>query len=254
MKFGNLNSVMNFSSVFCVSKLLGGTSKSLTLLFLNGEGISKFLVTTLWKSTARVVCADGGSNRLYDSLDAEEREQFVPHMIKGDLDSIRPDVLNYYSNKGVAIVRESNQFLNDFEKSLESLGSLLSGLPVVVLGGMGGRVDQQLANIHILYKFLPSKIYLLSLDQVMWLIPRGKHSVICSKDIEGPICGLLPVGSVCRQASTTGLRWNLKRQPLSFGTFVSSSNEIVDSVVEIETSDPLLWCCQLRLRELISQK
>lgn len=155
--------------------------------------------------------------------------------------------MKYYASKKVHLIENSDQGRNDFEKCLSSIKPELDEFPTVVLGGMGGRMDQQLANIHILYKFLPRKIYLLSLDQVICMIPRGKHHVVCSKDIEGPLCGLIPIGSICKEATTCGLRWNLDHQSLSFGSFISSSNEIVDSFVEIETSDPLLWWSQLNL-------
>ncbi|GJQ13701.1 hypothetical protein GpartN1_g5492.t1 [Galdieria partita] len=237
-------------SLFCISKLLEGLPKSLSLLFLNGENFSASLVSRLWQSTAFSVCADGGSNRLYDCL-GNDRDRFIPNVIKGDLDSIRPEVMKYYASKKVDIIQNSDQLFNDFEKCLGSIGSSLEDLPTVVLGGIGGRMDQQLANIHVLYKFLPRKVYLLSLHQVIWLIPRGKHHIICSKDTEGPLCGLIPIGSICREATSTGLRWNLDHQPLSFGTFISSSNEIVDSFVEIETSDPLLWWSELKLGNML---
>ncbi|GJD06703.1 Thiamine pyrophosphokinase 3 [Galdieria sulphuraria] len=222
-------------SLFCISKLLQGLPRSLSLLLLNGESFSASLVSRLWQSAAFTVCADGGSNRLFDCFGTDQRDRFVPNVIKGDFDSIRPEVIKYYASK----------------KCLGSIEPNIEDLPTVVLGGIGGRMDQQLANIHILHKFLPRKIYLLSLDQVMWLLPGGKHCIVCSKDIEGPLCGLIPIGSICREATTTGLRWNLDHQPLSFGSFISSSNEIVDSFVEIETSDTLLWWSELKLRNIL---
>lgn len=57
------------------------------------------------------VCADGGANRLYDELphmlpgrsaDAV-RAQYLPTFIKGDLDSLRPDVAAFYRQHGVPI-------------------------------------------------------------------------------------------------------------------------------------------------------
>ena len=54
------------------------------------------------------IVADGGANRLYDALHKGSMQQerqlsvhdFVPDIIRGDLDSIRPDVLDYYSKQG----------------------------------------------------------------------------------------------------------------------------------------------------------
>ena len=63
------------------------------------------------------VCADGGANRLYDELPglvaaaatagpsgAEEvRATYLPSAIRGDLDSIRADVLHFYRQRGVQV-------------------------------------------------------------------------------------------------------------------------------------------------------
>jgi thiamine pyrophosphokinase len=62
-------------------------------------------------------CADGGANRLHDAL-GDERDRWVvrkesladgrylPTMVKGDLDSLRPDVRAYYVSKvGTALIR-----------------------------------------------------------------------------------------------------------------------------------------------------
>lgn len=57
------------------------------------------------------VCADGGANRLYDELPAmlpgqapdDVRAAYLPSSIRGDLDSIRPDVLDFYQRRGVVV-------------------------------------------------------------------------------------------------------------------------------------------------------
>lgn len=57
------------------------------------------------------VCADGGANRLYDELPAmllgqsadAVRSAYLPTAIQGDMDSIRPDVLDFYRQRGVPV-------------------------------------------------------------------------------------------------------------------------------------------------------
>lgn len=57
------------------------------------------------------VCADGGANRLYDELPGmlagqpadAVRAAYLPSAIRGDMDSIRPEVLAFYRRHGVEI-------------------------------------------------------------------------------------------------------------------------------------------------------
>jgi thiamine pyrophosphokinase len=62
---------------------------------------------SFWNECSKVVCADGGSNRLYDGIAnefkhanesqiEEIRKIYCPHFIIGDLDSIRPEVAEFY--------------------------------------------------------------------------------------------------------------------------------------------------------------
>ena len=45
------------------------------------------------------------------------------------------------------------------------------------------------------------------------------------------------------------LRWNLDGgRPLEFGSLISSSNELTENRVTVETSAPLLWTTGLRQR------
>lgn len=73
------------------------------------------------------ICADGGANRLYDqipdmvtSIDATTaRQQHLPDLIKGDLDSVRPEVRDFYMSRGVPIIDlSSDQDTTDLEKCL----------------------------------------------------------------------------------------------------------------------------------------
>ncbi|KAK8454400.1 hypothetical protein SEVIR_5G447100v4 [Setaria viridis] len=70
----------------------------------------------IWARARVRVCADGGANRVFDGMPellpgedpAEVRSRYKPDVIKGDMDSIRPEVKEYYSNSGTNIVDESH--------------------------------------------------------------------------------------------------------------------------------------------------
>jgi thiamine pyrophosphokinase len=61
------------------------------------------------------ICADGGANRLYDSApgwafakeSTSARRNFLPTVIKGDLDSLRPEVADFYSSHGTGYANPS---------------------------------------------------------------------------------------------------------------------------------------------------
>lgn len=74
------------------------------------------------------ICADGGANRLLDAVhdSASSREKiendatYLPEMIIGDLDSLRPAVQDFYRGKGVQFVDLSHdQDSTDLEKCIK---------------------------------------------------------------------------------------------------------------------------------------
>lgn len=91
----------------------------------------------MWEGAAIRVCADGAANRLHDSFDGElpgERERFIPDVIVGDLDSLRPDVSAFYSALGTDVKLVEDQDHNDFEKCLVEVEARLSIAAAVTAG------------------------------------------------------------------------------------------------------------------------
>uniref|UniRef100_A0A7S1JNC4 Thiamin pyrophosphokinase catalytic domain-containing protein n=1 Tax=Vitrella brassicaformis TaxID=1169539 RepID=A0A7S1JNC4_9ALVE len=67
----------------------------------------------------------------------------LPSHICGDLDSVRPDVLEYFKDREVSILHDRDQDTNDLEKCFQFVRSeFQTGDKVVVVGAFGGRFDQ----------------------------------------------------------------------------------------------------------------
>lgn len=143
------------------------------------------------------------------------------------------------------IVHRPSQDSNDFEKALDVAIQNAADAPIVVLGGMRGRIDQTLANIHQLMQCAQrgATVYWSSGRDVTTVLVPGVHEIDVGS---GSTCGLIPIGNPVQKVNTTGLKWNINGTPLAFGlrNIVSSSNQSVSDVVRVATSDPLLWTCQ----------
>jgi len=196
----------------------------------------------VWRNASIRICADGGANRLY-----EYDKNLIPNYIIGDLDSIRDDVKNYYQAKGTTVVKEEEQDTNDLSKCLRYISSLnIKFDKILITGGLGGRFDHEMANFNVLYCYSKYPIWIVSRHSVVILLRSGhKHRIRWNKKVEDNICGLIPLGQPCTKCWTTGLKWNLDGTAIQFGGLISTSNEIVNDIVEIEATNDILWTCSL---------
>ncbi|CAL4900336.1 unnamed protein product [Urochloa decumbens] len=216
----------------------------------------------LWSRAAVRVCADGGANRVFDGMpellhggqDPDEvRARYKPDVIKGDMDSVRPEVKGYYSNLGTKIVDESHdQDTTDLHKCIDFIAknssvANKSNLCILVLGALGGRFDHEMGNINVLHLFPNINIILLSDDCLIFLLPRTHtHMIHIERSIEGPHCGLIPIGMPSTSTTTTGLRWNLDNTSMSYGGLVSTSNIVEEDKVTVTSDSDLIWTISLK--------
>lgn len=236
-----------------------GTGPIYALVLLN-QHLPRF-TPLLWKHAQLRVCADGGANRLYDDLPAlfphEDasfvRNRFKPDVIKGDLDSIRAEVLEFYKQMGTKIVDESHDqdttdlhkcvaYIRDFHADMEKFK-----LCILVVGALGGRFDHEIGNINVLCRFSTIRIILLSRDCLIQLLPStSHHEIYIQSSVEGPHCGLIPIGTPAVSTTTTGLQWNLTNTEMRFGGLISTSNIVKGDIVTVRSDSDLLWTISIK--------
>ncbi|KAF9046932.1 thiamine pyrophosphokinase [Hymenopellis radicata] len=221
------------------------------LIILN-QPFSWTLLNRLWNNCEFRLCADGGANRLHDT--ARIKEQFLPHAVIGDLDSIRKDVRDFYSRQGVVVHQDHDQDSTDLMKCMQSVTEQQGDelWEVILLGGLAGRLDQTIHSLSYLHKLRKDKtkrVFAVTDDNLGWVLDSGEHSIKVDHSSWGKTCGLLPVGVDQTILSTKGLEWNLTEQESSFDTLVSTSNHLVrdESIVWIETSKPIWWTVELHV-------
>ncbi|GAB4821730.1 hypothetical protein N2152v2_008776 [Parachlorella kessleri] len=231
----------------------GDRDSSLGLILLNRP--LPLVTLHLWQRAAIRICADGGANRLHDELPslirdrpaAELRDQFLPDLIAGDLDSIRPSVMEFYQKRGVKLLDLSeDQMTTDLTKNLHCMQQLREQrqLPepftMVAVGGIGGRLDHVLANLNALYTHRDVRLVLCGDDNLTRLIPRGRAVIRPGRPLEGPTCGLIPLQGPA-VGTSSGLRWNLESTKMQVGGLISTSNIMDADEIAVESDSDLVW-------------
>lgn len=231
------------------SGILGGAPKTSYGILILNQPVNKNALEAVINGASLVVCADAGADRLLDlqrRTDANLKLR-APDAIVGDLDSVTPDALKHYESRGVQIVRISDQYSTDFTKSLKWMRQKWtermrdSGeLDVVVLGGLGGRVDQGFSQIHHLYmacdnvELLQGRIYLLSEQSLTFVLSSGNNIIHIEDGFFEENVGIIPMlGRTL--ISTKGLEWDVKDWPTEFGDQLSTSNHIRSPTIEVSS-------------------
>lgn len=181
-----------------------------------------------------------------------------PDIICGDLDSLHPAVEAHYQALGTRIIKDPDQYSTDFTKCLKHIRgldlhpSIHHPLDVAVMGGLGGRADQAFSQIHHLYAasldpaLASGDVYLLTGESVVFLLRQGKNLIRTplGPGLLAENVGIIPIA---RPAiiTTRGLEWDVEDWPTEFGVQVSTSNHVKAEVVEVETTERVLFTVEV---------
>lgn len=163
----------------------------------------------------------------------------------------------FYRARGVAVVRDPDQYSTDFTKCLKWLRQHVgntkgtaSRLDVVALGGLGGRVDQAFSQIHHLYmatkneELLVGEIYLLSEQSLSFVLELGRNRIELSRETFAENVGIIPITGPA-MITTNGLEWDVQNWKTEFGGEISTSNHLHSETIVIETTTRVLFTIEL---------
>ncbi|MGZ3607253.1 MAG: thiamine diphosphokinase, partial [Syntrophales bacterium] len=107
---------------------------------------------------AEIICADSGAAYLR-AID------MVPNVIIGDMDSLSPDMLEYFKERGSRIIRlpeDKNE--TDTQLALECAFDVVPD-EIYVFGAFGTRIDHTLANVSLLALGLKKGVQIKLIDE-----------------------------------------------------------------------------------------
>ncbi|KKA30910.1 hypothetical protein TD95_002626 [Thielaviopsis punctulata] len=231
-------------------------AKKAALIILNQPIVHTPLFESVFSNCKVRVAADGGGTRMHQLALQTKTDNDSLDVIIGDLDSITPEALEYYSStsKPAKIIKDGDEYSTDFGKAIKLVRGMNAQDPydIIAFGGCGGRVDQGIGQLHQLYLFhdSSSRLFLLDNDSLTFLLSPGKH-VIKVKDGNEPVfgkyVGILPMDGTSH-ITTSGLQWDVSNWKTSFSGQVSTNNHVRPETthVEVESDRAVLFTISLR--------
>jgi len=175
-----------------------------------------------------VLCADGGTlHALALGLH--------PDVVIGDLDSLPEAVRDRLEAAGTQFLRfPRDKDYTDLELALQyALGQ--GAEDILLLGLLGGRLDQTLANVLLLARpeWDAARLWFAYGSERAYLLRGGESLTLRGRP--GDIVSLIPLTPTVTGVTTQGLRWPLHNATLHFGHTLTVSNELVgeEAVVRV---------------------
>jgi thiamine pyrophosphokinase len=200
------------------------------VIFANGIIADPAAALNALRAGDFLLAADGGAQNCR-SLG------LVPNVVIGDLDSLSRADLQFLRDRGTELIehpRDKDQ--TDLELALR-YAVKLGAAEILLIGLLGGRLDQTLANLLLLSLPDWGNVQLATRegpDTAFFL--RGGNSLSLEGQ-PGDIVSLIPLSPAVTGVSTTGLRWSLEDTLLEFGSTLGISNEMVATGAQVEIKE-----------------
>ncbi len=207
------------------------------LIFANGEIEELEWIRPFLNDATAVIAADGGTHHLM-------RLQHRPDLVIGDMDSLSVAARAWLEKGDVPLqIHPAAKDETDLELALLYATQEFE-VGILLFGVLGGRLDQTLANILLLTHpaLRGHRVQLLTQRERAWLV-NGRSQI--SGNV-GDTISFIPLGGDVKVKNSSGLRWPLQNETLSFGPARGVSNAMLTEQATIEIEDGFLLCVHMR--------
>jgi thiamine pyrophosphokinase len=212
------------------------------LLFANGKAKDGTMVRRALTDAqdAHIIAADGGARIAW-------QYQQQPQFVIGDMDSLSEPELAQLEAQGAFLYPyppEKNE--TDLELAL-LFAAEMGATWIRIIGGIGGRFDQMLANVYLLAlaELIDRDVALVAAEQEICLLRPGSHQLLGEI---GDTISLIPLSGDVSGISTYKLKYPLQDETLRFGPARGVSNIMQDTQAEITIHKGLLLCIHTKGR------
>jgi thiamine pyrophosphokinase len=180
-----------------------------------------------------IIAADGGAQHCLAL-------GLVPAVVIGDLDSLTAKELEALKAQGAEIVQfPVRKDFTDLELALKHARSTGAD-EILILGALGERWDQTLANVMLPAAFPDLKIRLVDGNQEFIYLWAGETITVTG--CPGDTLSLVPLGGEAQGITTDQLEYSLHGENLPLGSTRGVSNNLLTEKAQISLRDGLLLC------------
>ena len=178
-----------------------------------------------------VVCADSGAGHL-------KKLGIIPDILLGDFDSICSKDYEDFIKAGVQILKfPLEKDMTDTELAVK-LAVERGCKKIIILGGLGTRMDHSLANIFLLKKLLDIGIEGIIADEHNEIVLINGRIKLEKEN--GITISLIPLADKAVGVTTKGLYYPLDNKTIQLGSSWGVSNEFTDDSAEVSLTEGLL--------------
>lgn len=189
-------------------------------LIVSGGNIEEELLNEIYSNYKfdNIIASDKG-------LEILDKQGITPNYIIGDFDSIDRKILDKYTNNKNIEIRKLNpeKDYTDTHEALK-LGVEIKSIEIIILGGIGTRIDHVLANIHILKEALENGIECKIVDSRNEIQLINKKTILkLNKNYK--YISLIPLTTKAEGIILKGFKYPLSNATLEIGHSIGVSNE-----------------------------
>ncbi len=202
------------------------------VVFVNGE-VQDYTALAKWlRPGDHLIGADGGTRHMLAL-------GLMPDVVVGDLDSLEPETVTKLIAQGVDVERYPvAKDQTDLELAIER-GLRAGASEILLLGALGGRLDQTLANLLILaQRNWPVPLRLAEGSQLAQLLRSGETLMLPAAP--GSTVSAIPLSAVVTGITYTGLEYPLEDATLTLGSTRGVSNVVASSPATITIDEGVL--------------
>ena len=180
-----------------------------------------------------IIAADGGARHCLE-------RQIRPDIVIGDMDSLSPSDIARLETDGAEIITfPARKDFTDLELALRKAQEL-DASEVLLLGALGARWDQTIANLLLPSAYATMCIRLLDGPQEISFLRGGEELELAGQP--GDTVSLIPLAGDATGVATQNLEYPLNGDRLVFGGSRGVSNVLTAKSAKVSLQEGLLLC------------